>query len=352
MGMETNNETTIEKFLNKLKEENKKDISVLIGNGLGKSHPVYKKAFEFDSKDILIEMNNMIAKDLSEENKRQTIICPEDFFKIYRIEFLIACLEHYIKSLDLETHYAYLKDSGLREFLKKFDKIFTTNYDPIIYWNIFDDDDQGFGITKTDFKDGFGKEDKSYENIENTLLKKHNEKKPIFFLHGAFHIFEKINDFNSQTLEEKKKNTSYKKLSFDTRFMGDKKRFILCQSQGEISTIKQNYNSENQKLKYDITCVMASKPKFKKAWIDDDPYLSLCFEELKKVKKLLIFGCSFRNNSHIVDALKKGNNIDKLYLCYKDSKARENLKQTFKDFEGKITWIDSSKIEEIIWRNS
>jgi hypothetical protein len=331
-------DVTIKDFL----ESPPSDISILIGNGLGKSHPEYSHSFEFDPDYVFRKLLGEFATnyfDLKSFGLRKELIsnynCPEKFFQAFRVEMLFISLMYYIDNLH-NLKNGRIKSNNLRGFLKRFKSIFTVNYDPIIYWNIFEQNNI------TNFTDGF------CLNVAIPVSEEHNkqtiyqristeEKKgkiPIYYLHGAFHIFEN---------NEKK----YSKLKYGSN------KPLLNQSKNKFEKILDEFRLYSGHSSEQPTCVMASNHNFKRAWIKEDPYLNYCFKQLRKVKKLLVFGCSFKNDGHLIDIF-KNQELEKLWVCYKDDKHKASLKEIFKDYaevESKITWIDSSDIQEIIWKN-
>lgn len=76
-------------------------------------------------------------------------------------------------------------------FIGKFKKIYTLNYDLLLYWTIIKLNEE---CKKDIFKDGFGQSE--YDNYEIIYRNKSdNNGQNVFYLHGALHLFDKKTDF-------------------------------------------------------------------------------------------------------------------------------------------------------------
>lgn len=321
---------TIAEFLEKNKDD-LKNFAILIGNGLGKSHPEHGHAFNFDPdyvfRRFLGEMNTQYYDPKLMGLKADLVSffkSPEVFFQAFRVEMLFIILMYYMDRIQ----HTVIKSKGLRKLLLKFNSVFTLNYDPIIYWNMPDCDDR-WG----DFIDGFnGKVDVSIEKIKSNF-DCNAIGKPVYYMHGAFHIIEK--DVGG-------KSHYYKIESDGTLLFSAKKKFE------EIIGHFREYEEDHYD---DPTPLISTHSHFKGASIYRDDYLKYCIQKFKKAEKLLIFGCSFENDQHILEAIQKSR-IRELYVCYKDKghKARlENIIEKVKKGKAVIKYIDSSDIADIIW---
>jgi len=87
-----------------------------------------------------------------------------------------------------------VKDSEFENtmnFISNFKKIYTLNYDLLLYWTIIKLNERE---EKDIFKDGFGRsEDDESEIVYKN--KKDNNGQNVFYLHGALHLFDKKIDF-------------------------------------------------------------------------------------------------------------------------------------------------------------
>ena len=129
--------------------------------------------------------------------------------------------------------------------LKKFDSIFTTNYDLLLYWIILKINKlRGKNV----FKDYFWTLDGCYDPNDNRLIGK-----GIHYLHGAFHL-NKLSHYRTY----KQKYSAILKIEE-----------IIERSRG-------------------LTCITLGNYREKKEKITEDLYLHFCLEKLKEVKGSLV----------------------------------------------------------------
>ncbi len=174
-------------------------------------------------------------------------------------------------------------------FLSNFNKIFTLNYDCLLYWVL---------LNREDFL-------KKYPNIEifkmddgfrpyyNELAWKQKETQNVFYLHGALHIYK-----NDNGLICKPHN--------DGRYLMD--------------IIKDNIYNNNYPL---IVTEGSSKNKLNKILKENNKYLSYCYSKLKGIKDVLfIHGHSLdKKDKHVFEAISKNLTIKTVYisLCSKEN---------------------------------
>ncbi len=177
-------------------------------------------------------------------------------------------------------------------FLSNFHKIFTLNYDCLLYWVLLNREDflkkyPNIEIFKMD--DGF----REYNN-EIVWKQKQNQKQKqnVFYLHGALHIY-------------KKDNGLICKPHNDGRYLMD--------------VIKDNIYNNKYPL---IVTEGSSKNKLNKIQKENNEYLLYCYSKLKGIKDVLfIHGHSLdKKDKHIFDAISKNLTIKKVYisLCSKE----------------------------------
>ncbi|HIT92724.1 MAG TPA: DUF4917 family protein [Candidatus Stercorousia faecigallinarum] len=173
-------------------------------------------------------------------------------------------------------------------FLSNFNKIFTLNYDCLLYWAL---------VNREDFL-------KKYPNIEifkmddgfrpyyNELAWRETETQNVFYLHGALHIYKK-----AYGLICKPHN--------DGRYLMD--------------VIKDNIYNNKYPL---IVTEGSSTNKLNKILKENNEYLSYCYSKLKGIKDVLfIHGHSLdKKDKHIFDAISKNSTIKRVYisLCSKE----------------------------------
>lgn len=162
-------------------------------------------------------------------------------------------------------------------FLSNFNKIFTLNYDCLLYWAL---------VNREDFL-------KKYPNIEifkmddgfrpyyNELAWRETETQNVFYLHGALHIYKK-----AYGLICKPHN--------DGRYLMD--------------VIKDNIYNNKYPL---IVTEGSSTNKLNKILKENNEYLSYCYSKLKGIKDVLfIHGHSLdKKDKHIFDAISKNSTI-------------------------------------------
>jgi hypothetical protein len=78
----------------------------------------------------------------------------------------------------------------------------------------------------------------------------------------------------------------------------------------------------------------------------ENPYFNHCYEQLKNIKgDLLIFGCSFNNDDHIIQALAKTEKPNNIYVTYINDKAKEEIESNI--LKALSTEIVNNKVEFI-----
>ncbi|MEB3207063.1 MAG: DUF4917 family protein, partial [Vampirovibrionales bacterium] len=104
----------------------------------------------------------------------------EDASKLKDILVSTIAKKHPNRVSDVEDrHY-----SSCRQFISKFSKVYTLNYDLLLYWSMLHDDP----INKFKIDDGFRHSDHRFGEKYRTFESPHSP--TFFFLHGALHIFD------------------------------------------------------------------------------------------------------------------------------------------------------------------
>ncbi len=284
--------------------------SLLIGNGVLKSHPGYPNL------DIQTVVDEYVAKLSTLKEEFREIDCPETLLNISRVYLSFIIFKKYKEIFkNFEPN-----QKSIREFVSPYRNLFTLNYDPITYKSIFFKGD-------ISFKDGFFSkgEPLSIEKLKQNI----NEEKSILYIHGAFHIL-----YHYDPNYESKHRYS-KILKIDGKLIdaiGSKQQDIMdtweCRWKNRESQCDEPYK--------DIFCVIDSRSIYKKAWIERDPYLSFCLQRLGKQERVRALGCAFKMDDHILEAILLNEDLESLEIGIYDGDSkheasnRENLCQTYK----------------------
>ncbi|EOI6487336.1 DUF4917 family protein [Campylobacter jejuni] len=158
------------------------------------------------------------------------------------------------------------KLNSTAQFIENYQKIFTLNYDLLLYWVI-----HKIMQNRKDFKDGFGGNDGEYVVFDES-------KKDItcFYLHGALHIFDNGNKIIKKTYSRTKK------------------------------PLKEQITEELNNNRYPVF-VSEGTSEQKKAKIIHNAYLNHCYKSLSYIDgDLIVFGTMLKSNDeHIQDAILK-----------------------------------------------
>lgn len=312
--------------------------NVLIGNGFCLAHPELNSCFVWDLHDALsASWNEMLPQE--------STMCPETDLKKIRLNITKKILKFYISKLserilpdsqDLKGLYNKYKDNinySSQEFLTSLTNkgtIFTLNYDPLMYFEILKN--------KQYFIDGFimgkdiGTKDdclKTYYNSDTSIKEFRKQKyitckikkdlsnnTRVLYLHGSW--FFQANEYDE-----------LRKLRFG-------------------SSSNDNIESlfENKRRPF---IILEDRPQTKKVILQADPYLKYCYKELSKIReKLLIFGCSFTNDQHILDAISRNKNLSKIFVTYLPNSNQADFKDKFKKFRKPIEYLEIS--DNVIWK--
>lgn len=305
-------------------EELKKFISdrdikdLLLGNGFGLSHPDLKESFKFSDEEVDEEL-----KKLS-KGKKEKISCPEDYLGNYRLALSRVIIEKYVEKLTDETDKSLFdsyneKKYNCIRFLNSFKKIHTLNYDPLLYFEILK---LFYSSIKLPFCDGFdGDTPTEQKEVMKRLFNRENHK-PFMYLHGSY--------------------------------------FIICNSENKISKILR-YDLTLSKIKRylcggdpRIFLILEDRSETKMALINNNEYFEQCYTFLKESEdNILVFGASFKNDNHIIEALSERKNKN-IFITYYGDGRKEIEKKINKINENlirKITWVKLEQ-ENLIWNNA
>lgn len=329
----------------------KRKIHLLLGNGFSMAYddkifsynalsdfikktndPVLKKLFDIiNTKNFELIMQLLdnfieIAKAFSSDKKLvQTIQGASDKLKNSLIEAVKELHPEHVFKIPEEKSKQCAE--FLQEYLSNDGKVFSTNYDLLLYWVSM----------RNDFKtaiDGFGKEVENYEpymkseDLEYSALRwgKYKDEQSIFYLHGALQIF----DTGIEIIKE----------TYSTH------QYLLDNIKGRM-----------ERKDYPVF-VTAGNAKEKLNHIMHNKYLSYCYEEFTKIQGSLVsLGFGFGEyDTHIIDAINKaahyGKRVgDKLFSIYIGVYSDNGLKrlEEIKDrFKPKVVFFNAQTAK--IWK--
>ncbi len=175
-------------------------------------------------------------------------------------------------------------------FLKNFNKIYTLNYDLLLYWATMQDTEvenftDGFGNTEDSIHEGYV----VYKNSGSQAMNVH-------YLHGALHYF----DAGDEIIKKTYVNT-------------------------DICLIDQITESLNKNI-YPVF-ISEGTSEQKKTKILHSAYLNHCYKSLRSIGgDIVIFGTTLKeNDKHILDALLESK-VKNIYLGVSKSSAADHIK--------------------------
>lgn len=249
---------------------------------------------EFDTKDFervirILKDGSKLVKvyqvDIKNKDVSKKLLKHSEKLK----ELLVYTITHNhpdktIRVLDKEKTSCY-------EFLKNFDRIYTLNYDLLLYWTILNFVHEGkFGDS---FHEGSPEDDYVVWEIGDEISAK------LIYLHGALHLYDS--------------ETEIRKFTWSRTDKALKEQILEALEQDLFPII-----------------VAEGTSKEKMEVILHNAYLSRGFSSFKKIGgQLFIFGHSFKNNDeHILNAIEEGK-VEHLFISILKSEKEENKNQIF-----------------------
>jgi hypothetical protein len=232
-----------------------------------------------------------------EEIRKQMQVDSENL-KGYLITIITN--NHPSKSTDLLDD----EKAACSKFLARFDKIYTLNYDLLLYWASLYEPDAAF--------DGFGNTQNSKD--EGYVVYKNSGSFRVHYLHGALHYF----DADSEIIKKTYVNTDIP-LVEQTRTSLDEGKYPIFVSEG---------TSEQKMTK-----------------IIHNAYLNNCYRSLKNLGgtgkaatgDLVIFGASLKSNDeHILGAILQSN-IKNIYCGVSTIKGADNIRTAIESYNDSAT---------------
>lgn len=313
-----------------LKNTNSDERILLLGNGFSIS--VDKK---FNYATLYEEASSKFSRALSSIFNE---LGTTDFEKVLaHLNILFKLIKHYDKldGAEVENDILELKkvflntfndihlssisgeqENKIRSLLTNYRKIFTTNYDLILYWAILSRNNQlKSSGQKEHFKDGFGKRG----HRENKLYWRNPADQNVYYLHGALHLFENSSDKEINKIETGKEDNGCEAL----------KNLIKNKIQNRHDPLIVFEGHYTEKLKH----------------IEQNAYLKHAYDILKGIEgPLFILGSSLNQYSdgHILSALRDNKKIHHLYIGFHEDEQgmRRAIRQSSIDEHKGISIFD------------
>jgi len=270
----------------------------------------------FDFEIVHQKINNAIAviKKYDDENHLSENLAGE--IQVLRDQLISAVALSHPPSLNRECSPDEKRTisrmvSNCRSFLTKFEKVFSLNYDLLLYWvRCFDNDYLG---------------NDCFEKHDDELIFSPNDNAEFLFPHGALFIY------RDGYSAKKSRSSKHRPILAQVKENIEKGIFPMCVSEGK----------GNQKL----------------SAIKSNEYLSFCYGKIKECKgTVFTYGASFSEgkDSHIIEALIKSpatriivgdfkpSEGDKYRLLHEFNKAMETLNE-----QKEVVVADTSSID--IW---
>lgn len=208
------------------------------------------------------------------------------------------------------------KFSACRRFLKNFigskegGRVYTLNYDLLLYWSILHTEMNEEDSVKLYINDGFGKEEQNYDYI---IWKNddHSRDQRVFYLHGAVHLFERESELEKYTW-----TNNGQKLIDQAREALKSSKFPLFVAEGR-SDEKLKKIKQHPYLNHSYKSFLATTKEDKK-------------KKTAQKKSLFLFGHSLSDNDdHVIKTIAKGT-LSSLYVSIYGDKESESNKWIIK----------------------
>lgn len=296
-------------------------------------NPTLSKLFEvINTKNfelVMRQLDNFIELAKAFDNTGAMVIALQDANQRLQ-ESLIEAVsslhpEHVFAVPDEESQSCY---KFLQEYLSNGGKVFSTNYDLLLYWILMRNDSKnaidGFGqelLNPTETKRG---EVPEYDDL---LWGKYKDKQTVFYLHGTLPIF----DTGTEIEKEVYRDSKYLLTNIKERM--DNREYPIFVTAGN-GTEKLNHIYHNR-------------------------YLTFCYESLSKITGSLVsFGFNFGEyDEHIIYAVNKaslrgaqsGEKLFSIYIGVYSEADLEHIKNIQDKFDCKVNVYNAETAN--IWRN-
>lgn len=292
--------------------------SAIKENIITKDSPIHKMFINLETADfeyimrLLEDTSKTIScyssSEYSEELKNK-LIADTSNLKQYLVDIITNNHPEKITVIDNS------KFINTINFISNFKKIYTLNYDLLLYWTIIKLNEQE---EKDIFKDGFGlSKSNEYEIVYRN--KKDNYGQNVFYLHGALHLFDKKTEFLKITYKETQplKEQILEKLNSNI--------YPIFISEG---------TSDNKRNK-----------------IIHNALLNSAYKSLQtsgsKGSSLILFGTILKSNDEHIKQAVMDNSINKIYVGVNPEKKDEieHIKNNFNSDKKEIILYDYRSVE-------
>jgi hypothetical protein len=232
--------------------------------------------------------------------------------------------EHVFAIPDTESQSCY---NFLQEYLSKGGKVFSTNYDLLLYWILMRNNAKnaidGFGqelLNPVEIRKG---EDPEYDDL---LWGKYKEEQTVYYLHGTLPIFDTGTEIEKEVYR-------------DSKYL--------------LNNIKERMDNKEYPI-----FVTAGNGTEKLTHIYHNRYLTFCYESLCKITGSLVsFGFNFGEyDEHIIEAVNKaakrgaqsGEKLFSIYIGVYSETDLEHIKNIQDKFDCKVNVYNAQTAN--IWR--
>ena len=362
-------ENSIKRF-NELYEKDKTN-TILTGNGFNLNFG-YNSSYENIFKKMKC-LDDFYGTETFEKNMRDVNYDLEDILSKYKYLSKKAIKVDFIKALMEIMKDAENKKSQASDFIKKFDKVFTLNYDPFLYKVGIELTRKSNIGTGTQYGEDIRRLEEKFNNLvfpngisftnfnrreKATLLAACFEGKKIEFRKEAYFYF---------SMESSDGNDNW--IMYDGFHEGKSKSFTWEKARGQnifyLHGALHIYRERNENTVRKIAvkrmdtlrtqilshidahstldCIFKNKEKLSD--IKKNKYLNDCLEQLKNISgNIFLYGIGLgKNDNHVWSSIQNNSNIKNIYISVYSDDSDEFIKQTNNTFnsDNRITFFDS-----------